>query len=163
MRHPAAHLGHYRADAAHDGYVVVFDENARAEIVAVIAPTPGADGVLVERAKARRGLASVGDARSFRAGGLDECPGQGGDSGKVLNEVECRAFGGQDGERATRDAGYLGAGGKPLPILGQLRHRERVIDAGEDRRTDAKAGQDQGSRATSRAEAIAVAQSLPAR
>ncbi len=112
--------------------------------MAVIAPTPGADGVLVERAKARRGLASVGDARSFRAGGLDECPGQGGDSGKVLNEVECRALGGQDGERATRDAGYLGAGGKLLPILGQLRHRERVIDAGEDRRTYAKAGQNQG-------------------
>jgi len=61
------------------------------------------DGVLVERAQPRRGLARVVDAGPRSAHGVDVAAGGGGDAGGALQEIERRPLAGEERDHRRAD------------------------------------------------------------
>src|SRR6185436_1889075 len=82
--------------AAGDGEMVVLDEHRVVEAEAVVAAAAGADGVLLERAKAGGGLAGADDAGVGAGDGVDDAAGGGGDAGEVTEEVQRDALASED-------------------------------------------------------------------
>ena len=62
----------------------------------MVGAAAGADGVLLERAQARRGLAGVEDARARALDRRDVAGGERGDPGQAAEEVERHALAGED-------------------------------------------------------------------
>jgi len=71
--------------------VVVLDEDARAEIEAVVAGAAREHGGLLEHAEARRGLAGVDDLGAGAGDRLGVALGERRDAGQPLHEVERRS------------------------------------------------------------------------
>ena len=74
VRRRRARAAHGLAHRAHERDVVVLDEDPRREVRAVVRAAARAHGVLLERARARRRLARVGDAHLRALRGRDEAP-----------------------------------------------------------------------------------------
>ena len=72
------------------GDVVVLDENGVEEAEAVVDAAAQGDGVFVQRAKTRDGLAGVEDGGAGSGDRVDECAGERGDAAEALEEVEGR-------------------------------------------------------------------------
>jgi len=86
VRHPALGPAHSLADRSGERHVIVFDENARAEVEAVVAAAAHAHGVFFQKAKPRSGLARVGDAQAGALGCGHKGSRQRGNSGEPLQE-----------------------------------------------------------------------------
>ena len=85
---PADALAH----AAHQGDVVVLDQDPRRQIRSVVVAASGTHGVFFQGAHAGHGLARIGDAQLGAAGRRHVGLGQGGDAGQPLDEIKRRAF-----------------------------------------------------------------------
>jgi len=91
--------------ACRDGEVVVFGQNLIEESEAMIDPAAGDDGRALEFAESGGCLARVEDDRFGSRHRIDKVAGEGGNAGKLLQEIQCGAFRGEQG------AGWS-AGGK---------------------------------------------------
>ena len=68
--------------------MIVLNQDAISQGLSVIAASAEPDCPLLQRPKPGKRFSSVQDLRPIHAGGLTESRGQGGDAGKMLEEVE---------------------------------------------------------------------------
>jgi len=78
---------------------------------------PHAGRIFLEPAKARDRLAGVEQGHARAIDRVDVTTREGGDAGQVLDDVERRALGGQQGPRFAPQANEIGTGFDPIPVL----------------------------------------------
>ncbi len=79
--------------------VIFLDQDGFAQVLAVIAAAPGADCVLFESAKARRGFARIQNFGARAGNSPHKLLGERGDAAQALQEIQCHAFTGQQSAR----------------------------------------------------------------
>ena len=120
------HVDDIEAAVAGGGDVVVLDQDAVAEVEAVVVAAAEAYGVALESAEAGRRLARVDDAHRQAGDGVGEGARQRGGAGEALEEVEGDALGREDRCEWPFDHRELGAGlgpGRRLDVGADLVRR----------------------------------------
>jgi hypothetical protein len=104
-----SHALHSTHDSTGETYVVVLDQNSVVESEAVVGASTRTDGVLLQGAHQRCGLASVEDG-DVTGGRIDELSRERRDAGEPLNEIERRALSCQERIGSAADLSNGGAG-----------------------------------------------------
>ena len=121
--------------------VVVLDENAVGQIVAVVVSPAGPHGVLVQVAVSRCGLAGVHDPGPRSFDGADIAVGQTCDPAHALHEVEGDALRPQDTARRPGHAGDAVTWRQECAVFQQCLQLQLGLDPPEHRQANLNAGQ----------------------
>jgi hypothetical protein len=127
---------------AGDGDVIVLDHRRIPKAHAVVAGAAHPGGVFLERAQAGEGLAGVEKHRAGARDRLDIAPGEGGDAGEVLDDVEGGALGGEQRPGAPAKAKEIGARFDRIAVANERFDLHPGIERAEEGLGDRQAGGD---------------------